>query len=130
MRGPCIGFKKNSIEFTNCYSDNSDTSLFCIRNILKAYPEYVIKISVHSWNENEIKNLSIKRGQYIIDKLHKLGADTNRVIIKIQEDHMPIISSAVIKKAPTKAEKEALDQKNRRATFQITSWEYETKKTN
>jgi hypothetical protein len=126
MRNPCIGFKKNSVEFTNCSSDNSDTSLFCIRFLLKENPEYMVKINIHSWNENDINSLSVKRGKYILDKLNSLNVDTNRVIIKIQDDHRPLIRSDFIKRAPTKADKEALDQKNRRATFQLTTKEHET----
>jgi hypothetical protein len=50
---PYVGFKKNSVEFSNCGADNSDTSLFCLRNCLVENPTLIIKISVHSWNETQ-----------------------------------------------------------------------------
>jgi len=117
MRDPCIGFKKNSVEFINCFSDNSDTSLACIKQILKENSAYKVKINIYSWNEDNIKMLSIKRGDYILHRLAELGVDTNRIIIQIQGDKKPLISIETIKKSRTKAEKESLEQRNRRATF-------------
>ena len=121
---PCIGFKKNSIEFSNCGANNSDTSLFCLRNQLIENPTLIIKIRVHSWNEKRAKKLSAERGKYILNKLYKLGIDTNRVEIQALCDTKPLVKKVVIKKAPTQADKDALDQINRRATFSITSWDY------
>lgn len=123
-RFPCIGFKKNSVEFSNCGADNSDTSLFCLRNQLIENPRLTIKIQVHSWNEKCTKKLSAERGRYMLNKLYKLGIDTNRVEILALGDTKPLVKKAVIKKAPTQVDKDALDKLNRRATFSIKSWDY------
>lgn len=87
-------------------------------------PTLTITVYVHSWNETKPKELSIERGKYILNKLYKLGVDTNRIEIQSFSDTKPIINRAVIKKAHNQAKKEALDQKNRRATFFIKSWDY------
>lgn len=123
-RHPCISFKKNSVEFSNCGTDNSDTSLFCLRNYLVENPKLRITVNVHSWNETQPKELSVERGKYILNKLYKLGVDTNRIEIQPLSDTKPIVTKTVIKKAPNQADKEALDQINRRATFHIKSWDY------
>lgn len=123
-RFPCIRFKKDSVEFSNCGEDNSDTSLFCLRNYLIENPTVTIKVQIHTWNEKCTKQLSVGRGKYILNKLYKLGIDTNRVEIQALGDTKPMVKKEVIKKAPNQADKEALDKINRRATFSIKSWDY------
>lgn len=117
LRSPLINFKKNSIEFCNCDIFDSDTTMFCIRKILREEPKIYIELSIHSWNENNEKQLSINRGQYVIKRLYDLGVDTSRVKIKTWGSTKPLLKQEYIEREKSLEEKEKLACKNRRAVM-------------
>jgi hypothetical protein len=119
MRSLSISFKKNSIEFCNCDLFDTDTTMFCIRKILREESKLYIELNIHSWDESNEKQLSINRGQNVMKRLHEHGVDTTRVKIKTWGSLKPLLKPEYIAKAKSIAEKEKLECRNRRAVVRV-----------
>ena len=118
-RSPTINFKENSTEFCHCDYFDADTTMFCIRKILREEPNVYIELSMHSWEESNEKQLSVDRGKSVIKRLNELGVDTSRVKVKTWGSLKPLIRPEYIKKAKSVSEKEKLKCINRRAVMRV-----------
>jgi peptidoglycan-associated lipoprotein len=107
--------------------DMRDSMLF-LYNVLKDNPTIVVELNSHTDSRGDAKKnqeLSQKRAQSCVDYLvieKKIPAA--RLVAKGYGKSQLLIPDAVINKAKTKEEKEALHQKNRRTSFRILRWDY------
>jgi peptidoglycan-associated lipoprotein len=108
-------------------ADMRDSMLF-LYNVMKENPSIVVELNSHTDSrDNDKKNLELsqKRAQSCVDFLvNEKGIPSARLKAVGKGETELLVTDAVIKKAKTKEEKEALHQKNRRTTFKILSWDY------
>ncbi len=104
--------------------ENEEFTINIIKSIMIDNPTIVVEIDAHS-DIMEIKDISIKRANYIANSLIKTGINAKRLVVKAYGAKEPLITEAEMKRAKPKAEKEFLRQKNRRATFKILNFSFE-----
>src|SRR5690606_14226382 len=121
-----------STDFQNCGSFNSDTTLFCLIEILKDNPSIVIEIGGHAWKEKMPKKLSIKRANYVKSRLINFGIDGERIVTVGYGNKQPFITREhIIGGGYSKAdENETLRRMNRQAQYKIISFDYGKKNDN
>ncbi|MFN8116549.1 MAG: hypothetical protein U0W65_10575 [Bacteroidia bacterium] len=124
LRFPYFTFKKNSTAFSKCGSDDPDTSMLCMKKVLKENPTIIVELQVHSWNEQNMEKLSKNRAQMIINNLTEFGIDSERIKTTIWLDKKPLIKPDIINKAKTTEDKEKYECRNRRIVYRIVSWDY------
>jgi outer membrane protein OmpA-like peptidoglycan-associated protein len=122
---PCIGFKKNKTDFLPCSGFDPDTTVMSLAYILNHEPLVVIEINGHSWDENRGKSLSLKRAEFLKEKLVAFGIDSARIKTKGKGNSQPIVTKTVIRKTDRKKEKEDLKKYNRRVEILVLSWDYD-----
>jgi outer membrane protein OmpA-like peptidoglycan-associated protein len=134
IRFPAGLFVKNSTEFYDGdtahikYDGTGMQMIDYMYNLLTRNPTIILEVSSHCSHEEKNPDiLSQKRGERVKELLVKKGIDPARLVIKGYGIKKLKVSDAVIAKAKTPAEKEALRQQNRRVVFRILSWEYPAK---
>lgn len=108
-------------------SVNSRDSLDYLYKVLVDNPTIVIELMAHTDSrdtDERNKVLSQKRAQSCVDYLKSKGIAEDRMVPKGYGEEQLIISDEEIAKLPTRAEKEAAHQKNRRTTFRIIRDDY------
>ncbi len=108
-------------------SVNSKDSLDYLYQTLMDNPTIVIELMSHTdTRDTDARNLvlSQKRAQSCVDYLVTKGIPVDRMVAKGYGESQPKISDAEIAKLPTKEEKEAAHQVNRRTTFQVLRDDY------
>lgn len=107
---------------------NSKDSLDVLYKTLTDNPTIIIELRSHTDSRGTgpyNQDLSQRRAEscvrYLVDEK---GVDPVRLQPKGVGENELRISDAVIAKLPTKEEKEAAHQKNRRTDFKVTSWDY------
>ena len=106
---------------------NSKDSLDFLYNTLIDNPTLVVELMSHTDARGKDKanmNLSQKRAQSCVDYLVSKGIPAERMEAKGYGENQPVITEKVINSLPTKAEKEAAHQKNRRTTFRVLRDDY------
>jgi hypothetical protein len=128
---PTIYFKPNSLDLSWDKSGAfpfdmpPDSAFQYMASLLNENPGLILELSGHTdSDETKIDNLSLKRAQFVKDKLVSLGINGERLQPKAYGPTRMLISDEVIKKAKKKEERCALRQKNRRVTFLILSFDY------
>lgn len=131
--------KKNEIRFPEVRYDlgkwelqvndsvNSKDSLDFLYQTLIDNPTIVVELMSHTDTRDSDKRnqvLSQKRAQSCVDYLVSKGIPEGRMEAKGYGESSPVISDAEIAKLPTKAEKEAAHQVNRRTTFRVLRDDY------
>lgn len=106
----------------------SKDSLNYLFDLMKNNPTTVVELNSHTDTRGSAASnmtLSAARAQSCVDYLVKeKGINEKRLVAKGYGLTQPIISDAVISKAPSKEEKEALHAKNRRTSFKILSFDF------
>lgn len=108
-------------------SVNSKDSLDYLYETLIKNPTIVIELMSHTDARGSDKNnqiLSQKRAQSCVDYLVSKGIPAERMEAKGYGENQPVITEDVINSLPTKQEKEAAHQKNRRTTFRVLRDDY------
>lgn len=106
---------------------NSEDSLDFLYNTLIENPTLVIELMAHTdtrGNADKNQVLSQKRAQSCVDYLVSKGIPAERMEAKGYGESTPIIDDATINALPTKEEKEAAHQKNRRTEFRVLRDDY------
>lgn len=106
---------------------NSKDSLDYLYTTLIENPTLVIELMAHTDAQGrDDKNmiLSQKRAQSCVDYLVSKGIPEGRMEAKGYGETTPIIDEATIKSLPTKEEKDAAHQKNRRTEFRVLRDDY------
>ena len=107
--------------------DMRDSLTFLYQTLIDN-PSITVELNSHTDSRGDAKKnqeLSQKRAQSCVDFLvteKKIPGE--RLRAKGYGKTILLISDAVIKKAKTKPEQEALHQKNRRTSFKILNWDY------
>lgn len=124
LRLPEIQYELGSAELL----PNSKDSLNYLYNILKDNPSIVVELNAHTdsrGSDAENMKLSQARAQSCVDFLVKeKGVNPKRLVAKGYGESQLLVTDAVIKKAKTKEEQEALHQKNRRTSFRVLSFDF------
>lgn len=124
LRMPEIQYALGSAELLPASKD----SLLYLYNILKDNPTIVCELNSHTDSRGKLASnmtLSQARAQSCVDFLVKeKGIPAARLVAKGFGPTQLLVSDAVIAKAKTKEEKEALHQKNRRTTFKVLSFDF------
>jgi peptidoglycan-associated lipoprotein len=124
LRMPEILYELGSAELL----PNSKDSMNYLYNILKDNPTIVVELNAHTDSRGDDAanmKLSQARAQSCVDYLVKeKGINEKRLVAKGYGESQLIVSDAVIKKAGSKEEQEALHQKNRRTTFKVLSFDF------
>jgi peptidoglycan-associated lipoprotein len=106
----------------------SKDSLNYLFDIMKDNPTTIVELNSHTDTRGSAASnmtLSAARAQSCVDYLVKeKGIDAKRLIAKGYGATQPLITDAMIAKAPSKEEKEALHQKNRRTSFKVLSFDF------
>ena len=106
----------------------SKDSLNFLYQTLVDNPTIIIELQAHTdsrGNDKANQKLSEERAQSCVDYLvNEKKIPIARLMVKGWGEKKLLIKDAVIAKAKTKEEKEALHQKNRRTVFRIVSWDY------
>jgi len=106
----------------------SKDSLNFLFDIMKDNPSTVVELNSHTDTRGDDKKnmeLSTARAQSCVDYLVKeKGINPNRLVAKGYGETIPLITDALIAKAPSQQEKEALHAKNRRTSFKILSFDF------
>jgi peptidoglycan-associated lipoprotein len=111
-------------------SVNSKDSLDFVYNILIENPTIVIELKSHTdcrGNDKYNEELALKRAKECVKYLvEEKGIPADRIVPIGRGEYDPLVGleCANIEKLPTKAEKEAAHQKNRRTNVKIISWDY------
>lgn len=108
-------------------SVNSKDSLDYLYQVLVDNPNIVVELMAHTDTRGSAasnQTLSQKRAQSCVDYLISKGIAAERMEAKGYGENEPRISDAEIAKLPTKEEKEAAHQKNRRTTFRVIRDDY------
>lgn len=108
-------------------SVNSKDSLDFLYQTLVDNPTIVIELMSNTdtrGTEKANQTLSQKRAQSCVDYLESKGIPADRMVAKGYGESQPLISDAEIAKLPTKQEKEAAHQVNRRTTFRVLRDDY------
>jgi outer membrane protein OmpA-like peptidoglycan-associated protein len=107
--------------------ENSKDSLDYLFDIMVDKPTIIIELQAHtdsSGGDTENMVLSQKRAQSCVDYLISKGVDADRMVAYGYGETRLKITDDQISKMPTKAEKEAAHQKNRRTEFTVLSFDY------
>lgn len=124
IRMPEIIYALGSAELLPASKD----SLLFLYNILKDNPTIVCELNSHTDSRGKAAanmTLSTARAQSCVDFLVKeKGIPAERLVAKGYGATQLLITDAEIAKAPSKQEKEALHQKNRRTSFRILNFGY------
>ncbi len=106
----------------------SKDSLNFLYQTLVDNPTIIVELNSHTDSrDNDKKNLvlSQNRAQSCVDYLvNEKKIPVARLKAVGKGETQLLVTDAVIKKAKTKEEKEAMHQKNRRTTFKILSWDF------
>lgn len=107
--------------------ESSKDSLDYLYEILVDNPTIIIELQAHTDSrgsnaDNQV--LSQKRAQSCVDYLISKGIPTDRMVAHGYGETRLKITDEQISKMPTKAEKEAAHQKNRRTEFSVMSFDY------
>jgi len=108
-------------------SVNSKDSLDFLYQTLIDNPTLVIELMSNTDTRGTVQaneTLSQKRAQSCVDYLESKGIPGDRMVAKGYGESQPLISDAEIAKLPTKVEKEAAHQVNRRTTFRVLRDDY------
>lgn len=108
-------------------SVNSKDSLDFLYQTLIDNPTLVIELMSHTDTRGTDKaneTLSQKRAQSCVDYLESKGIAADRMVAKGYGESQPLVSDAEIAKLPSKLEKEAAHQVNRRTTFRVLRDDY------
>jgi peptidoglycan-associated lipoprotein len=108
-------------------SVNSKDSLDYLYQVLVDNPNIVVELMAHTDTRGSAasnQTLSQKRAQSCVDYLISKGIAAERMEAKGYGENEPRISDAEIADLPTKEEKEAAHQKNRRTTFRVIRDDY------
>ncbi|MFT6801541.1 MAG: peptidoglycan-associated lipoprotein [Salibacteraceae bacterium] len=106
---------------------NSKDSLDFLYITLMENPTLVIELMAHTdarGKDGKNMTLSQKRAQSCVDYLASKGIPAQRMEAKGYGETQPIIDEATIASLPTKEEKEAAHQKNRRTEFRVLRDDY------
>lgn len=124
LRLPEIQYALGSAELL----PSSKDSLNYLYNILKDNPSIRVELNAHTdtrGSDAENMKLSQARAQSCVDYLvNEKGINKDRLVAKGYGETQPLVSDAVIKKAATEQEREALHQKNRRTSFRVLSFDF------
>ena len=107
--------------------ENSKDSLDYLFDILVDNPTIIIELQAHTdsrGSDADNQVLSQKRAQSCVDYLISKGIPTDRMVAHGYGETRLKLSDDQIAKMPTKAEKEAAHQKNRRTEFSVLSFDY------
>ncbi len=123
---PKIYFKTNSalpqrdkdlVMFTHV---SSDSIISVVKKIIEQDPKMKVEIIGHcDNNEGDIKNLSLKRANFIKEQLVKNGISASKISVKGIGISQPVIDIAIINLEKDQTKKEELMQKNRRVSFKF-----------
>lgn len=124
-RLPTALFSKNSFELSDGIKD---TVLDFMYFLLLGYPQLVIEIDAHTdQKEPNPRGLSFERAQAVKDYLVSKGIDSARIVAKGWGTTHLLFKQKDINEFKTSAQRDSLYQMNRRAVFQIKSWDYSKK---
>lgn len=116
-------------------TDAGKDSLQFLYNTLVENPTIIIELRSHTDSRNTRTykggnlELSQKRAQSCVNYLVSLGIDPVRMVPVGRAALEPRFTDAEIAKLPTREEKEAAHQKNRRTDFKVISFDYVPKET-
>ncbi len=130
---PPFSFQEHSIEFADAnrsYSQGSgftqadtlgdEVILASLAKILELNPELQIQLVGHT-ALNERTALGMERAQFIRSKLVEKGIDENRLSLLNEEHNYPLLSDEIIMSLPSKIEKDAANERNRRVEVRVVS---------
>jgi len=125
---PEITFTFNSCKMIydttrTAFENSGEDSLRFLLNIMNDNPSIVVEIAGHC-DSREKSDLGLKRAHYVVSELIKKGINPKRLTSKGYGSTKPIVPNAIINAAKSKEEKEALYQKNRRATFKVLNFDF------
>ncbi len=106
---------------------NSEDSLDFLYQTLIDNPTIVIELQAHTDSQGgdaANETLSQKRAESCVNYLASKGIPRERMIPKGYGERRLKIPDSVINSLPTKAEKDAAHQKNRRTEFIVLNWDY------
>jgi peptidoglycan-associated lipoprotein len=107
--------------------ENSKDSLDYLFEILVDNATIIIELQAHTdsrGSDSDNITLSQKRAQSCVDYLISKGINGDRLVARGYGESRLKITDAQISSMPTKAEKEAAHQKNRRTEFTVLSFDY------
>ena len=127
---PDFSFKEHSIEFADAnrsynefdqYTDTLKDEAIVAQLVKILQKNDALLIEVHGHTAiNEKDELGLKRANFIREELIKGGVDSARLTAVNKAHSEPIISDVVLLGLPSKEEKEAANQKNRRVEIKVT----------
>jgi hypothetical protein len=130
---PPFSFQEHSIEFADAnrsYSQGAgftqadtlgdEVILASLAKILELNPELQIQLVGHT-ALNERTELGMERAQFIRSKLVEKGIDENRLSLLNEEHNTPLLSDEIIMSLPSKIEKDAANERNRRVEVRVAS---------
>ena len=124
LRLPEIQYELGSAELLPASKD----SLNYLFNILNDNPSITVELNAHTdsrGSDAANMKLSQDRAQSCVDYLVKeKKVNPKRLNAKGYGETQPLVSDAVIAKARTNEEKEALHQKNRRTSFKVLNFDF------
>jgi peptidoglycan-associated lipoprotein len=109
---------------------NSKDTLDLLYNTLIDFPTMMVELSAHTdcqGSDKYNRKLSDKRAQSCVDYLVTKGIDKERMIARGYGEDVPKsegLACDVISKLPTKEERDAAHQKNRRTQFKVLNYDY------
>lgn len=109
---------------------NSKDTLDLLYNTLVDFPTMMIELSAHTdcqGRDEYNKKLSDRRAQSCVDYLVSKGIERERMIPKGYGENVPKaegLECETISKLPTKEERDAAHQKNRRTQFKVLNYDY------
>ena len=109
---------------------NSKDTLDLLYNTLMDFPSMMVELSAHTdcqGGDNYNRKLSDKRAKSCVDYLVSKGIDEERMIARGYGEDVPKsegLACDVISKLPTKEERDAAHQKNRRTQFKVLNYDY------
>lgn len=126
---PEISFQNQSVEYAdanrsynqaNHYVDTlrDEEILKQLVGILIKNSDLIIEISGHV-AINEPTDLGLKRAEKVKQFLLENDIDTDRIVTRNEAHDRPIITDDILFSLPTKEEKEAANQKNRRVEIKV-----------
>jgi hypothetical protein len=132
-RMPPFSFQEHSIVFADAnrsYSQgarftqadtlNDEVILASLAKILELNPELRIELVGHTaLNENPV--LGLDRAHYIKKRLVGNGIDENRLLVANEAHNAPLLSDEIIMSLPSKIEKDAANERNRRVEVRVVS---------
>lgn len=128
---PPFSFKEHSFQFADAnrsYSQGAgftqadtlsdEVILASLSKILELNPDLKIELIGHT-ALNEKPFLGLERAQYVQKRLIENGIDEGRLLVENEEHNSPLLSDEVIMSLPSKIEKDAANERNRRVQVRV-----------